>query len=307
MRVGIIVNPVHARTHRAHHRLAVLLTTLGIGYRSASTTQAAPGARQARELVDWGAEAVVLLGGDGTLRAAAPVLAAAGVPVLIVPTGTANVFSRGLGLHSPRAGLALCEDFLHGATTRAAVPVSVAELLDASGTVRHEHFLSLAGIGGDARAVAAHDRAWGLLGYARGAVQALFAPQLRARIDGEELEVWSVMAAKTQRPAGPIPVFPGAEAVSEDLEFLAVVLGPGTAVRRLGKWAGIGFACLRGHPERDPAMRYWTARRSRITVPQPAPVQLDGDHLGEAVAVDIDTGELLLDVIVPAGSMTHRR
>lgn len=307
MRIGIIVNPVHARTHRAYHRLVGLLTTLDIRYRSASTTEAGTGARQAQDLVDWGAEAVVLLGGDGTLRAAAPVLAAAGIPVLVVPTGTANVFARGLGLHSPRAGLALCEDFLHGATARAGVPVSVAELLDASGTVRHEHFLSLAGIGGDARAVAAHDRAWGLLGYARGALVALFAPQLPARIDGEELEVWSVMAAKTRRPAGPVPVFPGAEADSEDLEFLAVVLGPGAAARRLEAWAGIGAACLRGHPERDPAMRYWTARRSRITVAEPAPVQLDGDHLGEAIGVEIDTGEFLLDVIVPAGSRTHRR
>lgn len=307
MRIGIIVNPVHARTHRAHHRLVGLLTALDIRYRTTSTTPEAPGSRQAQDLVDWGAEAVVLLGGDGTLRSAAPVLATAGVPVLVVPTGTANVFSRGFGLHTARSGLALCEDFLHGAVSQAGVPISAAEFLDASGAVRHEHFLSLAGIGGDARAVAAHDRAWGLLGYARGALLALFAPQLTARIDGEELEVWSVMAAKTRRPAGPVPVFPGAEAVSEDLEFLAVVLGPGAAARRLGEWVGIGAACLRGHPERDPAMRYWTARRSTITVSEPAPIELDGDHLGEAVAVEIDTGELMLDVIVPAESRSHRR
>ncbi len=170
MRIGIIVNPVHARTHRAHHRLVGLLTALDIRYRTTSTTPEAPGSRQAQDLVDWGAEAVVLLGGDGTLRSAAPILATAGSPVLVVPTGTANVFSRGFGLHTARSGLALCEDFLHGAAARAGVPVSVAEFLDASGTVRHEHFLSLAGIGGDARAVAAHDRAWGPLGYARGAL-----------------------------------------------------------------------------------------------------------------------------------------
>ncbi|MBE8146205.1 hypothetical protein IOD13_05130 [Brevibacterium casei] len=60
------------------------------------------------------------------------------------------------------------------------------------------------------------------------------------------------MAAKTRRPAGPVPVFPGAEAVSEDLEFLAVVLGPGAAARRLGEWVGIGAACLRGHPGTGP-------------------------------------------------------
>lgn len=299
MRLGVVVNPVHSRTHRAHHRLVTLLDDLGVRYRSASTTPSRPGRWQAHELVGWGAEAIVVLGGDGTLRSVAPVVAAAEVPLLVIPTGTANVFARGLGIRSPRTGLLLCEDFVHCGADRAVIPISVADLVDAAGRSHHEHFLSLAGIGGDAQAVAAHDRRWGPLGYLRGGAGALFARELRVSIDGREQRAWAVMASKTARPAGPLRVFPGAEARSESLEFLAVVLGAESTPRRVLAWARIGTACLRGHPEHDPAMRYWTGWRAEIRSAEPAPIHLDGDHLGEATALDIDTGELLLDVIVP--------
>ncbi|GAA0034983.1 diacylglycerol/lipid kinase family protein [Brevibacterium metallidurans] len=299
MRLGIIVNPLHARTHRAHHRLVTLLDAVHVRYRTVSTTATRTGARQAADLVEWGAKAVVVLGGDGTLRAAAPVLAEADVPVLIIPTGTGNVFSRAIGVHTVRAGLRLCEEFVHGAAGRAAVPVCTADCTDAEGVRRHEHFLSLSGIGGDAHAVAGHRRAWGLLGYARGAIGALFAPEHTVSIDGESLRVWAVMAAKTSRPAGPIPVFPGAEVTDEDIDFLAVVLGTDSPVARLRVWAGIGTACVRGCPEADPAMRYWTAPAATVTVDEPAPVHLDGDHLGEFTAIEVSTGELLLDVVTP--------
>lgn len=304
MRLGIIVNPLHARTHRAHHRLVTLLDRVHVRYRTVSTSAVRPGAEQARELADWGAEAVVVLGGDGTLRAAAPALAIADLPTLIIPTGTANVFSRALGVPTARAGLALCEEYLLGAAPTTGVPISLAEGIDAGGAHRHEHFLSLAGIGGDAHAVAGHRRDWGLLGYARGALGALFAPEMDARIDGEALRVWSVMGAKAARPAGPIPVFPGAEVTGEDLEFLAVVLAADSPVSRVGAWAGIGTACVRGHPERDEDMRYWTARSARISVAEPAPVHLDGDHLGEFSSLRMSTGDLLLDVVVPAAHAT---
>lgn len=45
-----------------------------------------------------GADAVVVVGGDGTLSALLDVLTAAAVPVVLVPAGTGNDFARALGL-----------------------------------------------------------------------------------------------------------------------------------------------------------------------------------------------------------------
>jgi YegS/Rv2252/BmrU family lipid kinase len=56
------------------------------------------------EVVPWiethaeGAAAVVIAGGDGSLNAAAPALVRTGLPLGIIPTGTANDLARTLGL-----------------------------------------------------------------------------------------------------------------------------------------------------------------------------------------------------------------
>ncbi|MGO1909968.1 MAG: diacylglycerol/lipid kinase family protein, partial [Brevibacterium linens] len=98
MKVGVLANPKHARTMRAYARLVEVLKRERITYRSATTTPQWPGTEQTSQLLDWGANLIVVLGGDGTLRASAPVLAAARVPVLIIPTGTANVLSKHIGI-----------------------------------------------------------------------------------------------------------------------------------------------------------------------------------------------------------------
>ncbi|GAA1873137.1 diacylglycerol/lipid kinase family protein [Brevibacterium marinum] len=221
MRLGIIVNPRHARTTYAYAHLVEVLRREKIRYRSATTTRGWPGAQQTNELLDWAADLIIVLGGDGTLRSIAPVLSAAAVPVLIIPTGTANVLSRHIGIRSAEHALRLVESHLRSRPARmCAVPVNTADCLTADG-FRREHFLSLAGIGGDARAVAGRTGLPGLmgaelLGYVCGAARALFSPLINAKVeDGGATtvptaisQVWSVMASKTAKPAGPIPVFP---------------------------------------------------------------------------------------------------
>src|SRR5215467_1295969 len=65
------------------------------------------GAELARGAVAAGAQLVVAAGGDGTVRACAQALAGTGVPLAIVPLGTANLAARALGLPTrPEAALA---------------------------------------------------------------------------------------------------------------------------------------------------------------------------------------------------------
>ena len=70
--VGIIVNPKHVATRRAYTALSEALRDRAAAYRTMTTTAVRDGRWQAEQLVDWGAEVIIVLGGDGTIRAEAP-------------------------------------------------------------------------------------------------------------------------------------------------------------------------------------------------------------------------------------------
>src|SRR5699024_2767602 len=88
---GLSANPKHVATRRAYTERSEALRDRAVAYRTMTTTAVRDGRWQAEQLVEWGAEVIVVLGGDGTIRAAAPVLAEAGIHAALVPTGTANV------------------------------------------------------------------------------------------------------------------------------------------------------------------------------------------------------------------------
>src|SRR6202035_847166 len=64
----------------------------------ATTSEAEDGLALTRRAVADGASLVFAAGGDGTVRACAEALADAGVPLAIVPLGTANLTARALGV-----------------------------------------------------------------------------------------------------------------------------------------------------------------------------------------------------------------
>jgi diacylglycerol kinase (ATP) len=320
--IGIIVNPKHAVTSRAYSTLIAGLRDNRVHYRTMVTTKARSGRWQAEQLVDWGAEAVIILGGDGTLRSAAPVLAESGALTFLIPTGTVNVLSRHIGIGTPRQALAHCLRTLRstadiGTSYRRSVPVNIADAHLADGSREQTHFLSLAGIGGDARAVAHHHAAPGLLGYAWGAARALFAPELtlhtgdtgRANDSGcpddsghidESRSVWSIMASKAVRPAGPITVFPDADFDGEDFSVLTVGPLPAGALRRARAWTAIAVSCLQGHPDAHPLMHYRRATSVTVSLNESAPAQLDGDLIGDCLELRLSTGDSSLEVSAPA-------
>lgn len=332
MRVGIVLNPRHGRGVRAGYLLGRLLTDRGVRWKTMTTTEQRTGACQARALVEWGARALVVIGGDGTVRAVAPELASAPgsgegagtpacgeVPLIVVPTGSATVLARHLGIRSERAALDLVVGAVDGSTTAdIAVPVHHADLVDESGRGISGRFLLMAGMGGDAEAVARKLPLPGVAGYVHGAVRALAAPILinpSSTVPGEESRAsdsliggagrkvhgtWAVMASTVACPAGPIPVFPEAELGQRGFECLRVrVPASGRGLGRVGAWTRIGAAALIGRPGSAAGMDYWTADRLRVAVGRPARVHLDGDDFGPCTEMTLSAGAEQVRFLVP--------
>ena len=109
------------------------------------TEKAEEGVAAARGSALDGADLVVAVGGDGTVRGCAEGVASTGVPLGIVPHGTANLLARTLGIPGhPRAALDLALDQSRPTDDRL-IDLAIAD---------REPFTAMAGMGLDAAVVA---------------------------------------------------------------------------------------------------------------------------------------------------------
>jgi diacylglycerol kinase (ATP) len=99
-RIALVVNPTSGRGLGARIAPAVRerLAAAGLTVDVHTTTCAEDVGRIAAEVVASGADAVALIGGDGTIHLGAQVLANSGMPFGVIPAGTGNDFARGLGV-----------------------------------------------------------------------------------------------------------------------------------------------------------------------------------------------------------------
>ena len=99
------------------------------------------------EALDHGADVVVAVGGDGTVRTVASALSGTGHALGIVPIGTGNLFARNMGIPVDDIDAALTVATSHGSRL---VDVGRLTLLDDETTDHGHAFLIIAGIGFDA-------------------------------------------------------------------------------------------------------------------------------------------------------------
>ena len=94
-RVAVILNPVKAKAEEA--RATIQRACLAAGWeepRFFETTPEDPGHSQVRAALEYGADVVLVGGGDGTVRVAAEALAHTGVAMGLIPLGTGNLLAR---------------------------------------------------------------------------------------------------------------------------------------------------------------------------------------------------------------------
>lgn len=271
-RILAIYNPTAGRRARGKFdRFRAALTRLGATVTIAETERPMH-ARALAEAADPARyDAVAVAGGDGTINEAVNGIIQSGLPLAILPLGTANVLANELALpHEPEA----LAEIAALAPPRSILP---AEIVSAE---RNEpwRFLLMAGIGFDAEVVAHLNlklkKQIGKGAYALGSIAQLARHERRsftARIDGKSEAPASLVVARAHFYGGRFVLAP--EARLEE-PALHTVLFPATSrLAALRYMAGV----VTGTLARQCDVEVRRAGEIDLAGPEGAPVQIDGD------------------------------
>ena len=292
-KVRIIVNPV-ARTLPTPDRLATApawLRLRGWEVDEQRTERGGHAVELARDAAERGYDAVIAVGGDGTLNEALNGLAGSTTALAVIPAGTANVWAREINM--PRH------------------PAAVARVLDQGdvqeidlGKVNGRYFLLMASGGVDSMVVSNippwAKRTFGRAAYVtRGVHEAVWYPAVRSVIDvdGERLHVdlLMIVVGNTRLYGGVLKITN--HAIADDGQLDVVLYGG----RGLGRLTGYLTRTVMGKHATAPGTVYRGARSVRVETERPLPVQVDGDLATETPA-HFTVERRALRVIVPAGT-----
>ena len=273
-----------------------------------------------RQALSEGVDAVMVAGGDGTVRAVSEAMSGTGVPLTIVPSGTGNLLARNLGLP-----LGDSEPMVAATFTGATHPVDIgfADIRRADGSRERHAFVVMAGIGLDAAMIANTNsqlkKTVGWVAYVDGAARSLATAQpfrVMYQMESGRLhsaKVQSVLFANCGAlPAG-IALIPEASIVDGLLDV--AVIQPSGWFGWLGVWrkvwwdnsvlrrfrAGRRVLERRG---RNSSVRFLQGEGIELATSPAQPIELDGDELGEAVRIRCTIEQGGLSIVVPEGHDT---
>ncbi len=236
-------------------------------------------------------ERIVVAGGDGTLGGCARVAADAGIPLAILPTGTANDFARALGLpldHEEAARLAVDP----------AARTEPVEVLVADGDRAFVNVAS-AGLGViAAREAVGMKKTLGPLAYGAGALRAALtarAIRISVSLDGAEWwtgRAWQVLVCGTGRFGGGSAVG-GTERDDGFIDVSVVPAGPRLALARRA------FGMRRGTLNTQDAVPHARARSVQVEISDgERAFNVDGE-LVDAAALPVTVHPRRVDVVRP--------
>ncbi|MCA4133155.1 diacylglycerol kinase family protein [Arthrobacter sp. M4] len=288
-KVAVILNPVKNRADEARQEITRACVQAGWeAPKFFETTAEDPGHGQSKAALDYGADLVLVCGGDGTVRAVAGTLVRTDVALGLVPLGTGNLLARNIDLDVN--GLAEC---VHTAlfghqryidTARMKVSNSL------TGESAEHTFLVIAGMGMDAEVVSDTNddlkRTVGWLAYTEAGVRHLPGRRKKVSISlNDEPEqvrkIRTVLFANCGLIPGGLDFIP--EAMIDDGVLDVVVMSPRSAIGWVAMYAKVIFK----HKRSLPVMNFYRSGKVVIKSNEPMATQVDGDPAGEATTVTV--------------------
>ena len=290
-KVAFVINPALVRDPgRFRRRCAQAAAGAGWEPLFLQTRRDEAGAGLVRDAVGAGIAMVFAAGGDGTVRACAHALACTGIPLAIVPLGTANLAARALGVPL-RPSAALAAGFA-GRDRRI-------DLGAADGMA----FAVMAGMGLDAAVVGATPailkQRLGWLAYAVPGIARLPGRrhEFTVRLDGGP-----ALATRARSVVvGNAGLLPGGFVLLPDARLDDGVLDVGILAPSdpLG-WARVAHRVLTSSGRTDRHLERYRARRIEIHAEAELPRQADGEVLAPSRSLTVTLRQQALLVRVPA-------
>jgi diacylglycerol kinase family enzyme len=298
-RIAIVWSPLKTSREDLEQALPEDAADAELSWHATSAEDGGQGAAGAA--LAWGAEVVVAVGGDGTVRAVAERLAAdrAAAELAIVPLGTGNLLARNLGVPIGDVPGALARAFDGESRT---IDLGWLEA-DVDGEHVRRAFAVIAGFGIDAHMIVETDEDLkskvGWLAYVESLGRALSASEvveIDFAVDGAPPE-WTaghtLLVGNCGMLQGGIALLPDADPSDGELDLLLLSaddIGQWLDTLRSFVWDN-GIRRLFGGRDRarsaDTTM-HARARQVSVTLSEPRVLEIDGDAIGEAGSFTVE-------------------
>lgn len=259
-----------------------------------TTSAADPGYAMTRDAIALRPDLVLVAGGDGTVRVVCSELAHSGIPLGIIPAGTANLLARNLGIALDES------DALRIAFDGTPTPTDLVKVT-IDGDRRHaEHFAVMGGLGIDGVVMAETNAQLKSVvksvAYFVAVAQNINTAPVQATVtlDGRMVNdnpATLMLVGNVGEVQAGLALFPHGTPFDGELDLIV------TSPRGFGQWFKWGLKVLK--KQTSHSVTEMQGRRVEIQVAEPMPYQFDGDTLGEASTFEAEVVPGAVTVMLP--------
>lgn len=268
----------------------------------------------AKEALAMGAKVVVACGGDGTVRTVGGALCGSGVPMGVLPIGTANLFAKNVGLPLD------VKESLKVVVSRGSKKIDMGSMrfLDSDDPDFKHRFLLISGIGTDAEMIGLTNLSlkkylgWGA--YLVGGAKSILTPHYVGNICVKDRQGKSVRFSGVRFRSflvgncGKIPLLnlmPGASYTDGILDFK--LLDTNGILGWIELISGLFYESKSKTLDQLPLKEAFTMEEIKgveasLRLKEKAPVELDGDVVGKSSRILVQVEKQALILRAPAGS-----